>query len=352
MQQRRFDDARQRLDEYLAKAPDDLQALRAKTWVLAILKSYPAAMLAADQLSAQLAAPAAATAPDRTEHDELIAFLGRLTGYLGGPAADAVNQEERKALEKKLLARLADSPKLVFEEARDGVLSKYIEITDHSLEARERAAAAAVAEKERTLAELQADREKIADRAKELDDRKSKVRDAFNEELAEVAKQDQPLVRELSNLNGRAKSLNGTLLLYAAEIDRLLRLAASEKSNAGKQQYQFQADQLALLATQVSADLAGVNRMIQGVQNQRASLAQRQSQAQANAASQVDRIERELESLVKRDRRNDGLEKRAARPVSASTAKTRSLSAQATALSTYDAFPLEAAKAALLESLR
>src|SRR5262245_53904852 len=30
MQQRRFEDARQRIEEHLAKAPDDLQALRAK----------------------------------------------------------------------------------------------------------------------------------------------------------------------------------------------------------------------------------------------------------------------------------------------------------------------------------
>src|SRR5262245_24994038 len=33
MQQRRFDEALKRLDEHLAKQPDDLAALRAKTWV-------------------------------------------------------------------------------------------------------------------------------------------------------------------------------------------------------------------------------------------------------------------------------------------------------------------------------
>lgn len=352
MQQRRFEEARQRLDEYLAGSPADLKAQRAKTWVLAVLKNYPAAMLAADKLSAQVAASPAGDELNRVAQDELIAFLGRLVGYWGGPAADAVNQDERKALEKKLLDRLDESRKLVFEDARNGVLSKYIEITDDSIEARQRAAAAAVADKEKTLAELQADREKIAARSKELEDRKGKVRDAFNEELAEIAKQDQPLVQELTRLNSRASSLDGTLFVYQSEIDRLQRQAASEKSNALKQQYLFQADQVALLAAQVSSDLLATNRLLQGVQNQRGALAQRQAQAQSDSANQIDKIERELESLAKRERRNDGLEKRAARPVSASTGKTRSLSAQAMALSTYDAFPLEAAKAELLEALR
>ena len=67
---------------------------------------------------------------------------------------------------------------------------------------------------------------------------------------------------------------------------------------------------------------------------------------------QIERIEHELAELTKRERRNDSLEKRASRPVVPTTGKVRALSAQATALSTYDAFPLEAAKARLLESLK
>ena len=40
MQQRRFDEAHKRIDEHLAKEPDDLAALRAKTWVQTVLKNY------------------------------------------------------------------------------------------------------------------------------------------------------------------------------------------------------------------------------------------------------------------------------------------------------------------------
>ena len=56
------------------------------------------------------------------EHKELVAFLGRLIGFFGGPVADQINQVDRKALEKKWLERLDESTKVVFEDARNGVL--------------------------------------------------------------------------------------------------------------------------------------------------------------------------------------------------------------------------------------
>ena len=350
--QHRYEDALKRLNEQLARSPGDLEALRAKAMVLTILKSYPAAMLAADQLSAAAAAEPRESASANPSQRDSIAFLGRLVGFLGGPVSEAVNQDERMALEKKLLARLDEAGVIVFEDARNGVLDKFIEMSDNQADARERAVADATADKEKTLTDVQAEREKIAARNKELADRKSKIRDQFQEELDDIAKKDQPLVQDLARLNARSNSLNGTLFAYEGEINRLQQLANSEKSNARKQQLLNQANQLAIAAAQINADLIGTNTLLQGVQNQRVALANRQAQAQASAQSQVNRIDKELEGLGKRDRRNEGIGKRTARPVSASTGKVRSLSAQATAFTTYEAFPLEAAKVRLLEALR
>jgi hypothetical protein len=352
MQQRRYEEARKRLEEHLALAPDDLTALRAKTWILAVQKNYSAAMHSADKLSELVAAMPLQSDSDRAAQDESIGFLGRLLGFFGGPAAEAINQEERKALERKLLDRLDETRKAVFEDARNGVLSKFISMTDDSADAHEKAIAAAAADKKKTLAELQSDREQTAARSKELDSRKNKARDELRDELDQIARQDQPLVQDLARLGARANVLNADLAAYSVSIGRLQQLAAAEKDPVRKQQYLLEADQVSLLAAQADANLIGVNRLAQGVQAQRAALAARQQQAQNNASSQVKRIDNELGDLAKRDKRNDGLEKRAVRPVSGTTSKVRSISAQATALSTYDTFPLEPAKARLLESLQ
>ena len=314
MQQRRYDDARKRLDEHLAQEPDDLEALRAKTWILAVQRNFPAAMHGIDKLSELIAKNPPQSDIERTIHDETVGFLGRLLGYFGGPAAEAINQEERKVLERKLLERLDSAGKTAFEDARNGVLSKFITMTDDSADAQEKAVAAATAEKQKTLAELQSDREQAAARSKELDSRKNKAQDEFRDELDQIAKQDQPLVQDLARLNARASVLNTDLAAYSVSIGRLQQLASGEKDPARRQQYLLEADQLSLLAARIDADLIGINRLAQGVQGQRAALAARQAQAKANAASQVQRIDRELTDLAKRDKRNDGIEKRAVPP--------------------------------------
>jgi hypothetical protein len=285
-------------------------------------------------------------------HDESIGFLGRLVGYFGGPVADAVNQDDRKVLEKRLFERLPETQRTAFEDARNGVLAKFIEMTDDSAEARERAAAAAKADRDKTLADIEADKEKLQARADELEERRKKLNSELKDELGEIDKQEQPLVQQQAQLVTRAGALNSDLLGFSTQIATLQQLAAQEQNQGLKQQYLNQINSLALVAGRVEADLLGVNRLLRSVQQQRGSLQVRRNQAQANTVGQIDRLDRELADIDRRGRRNDGLEKRATRSTSASTGEVRALSAQATALSTYDVFPLEAAKARLLESLR
>jgi len=225
-------------------------------------------------------------------------------------------------------------------------------MTDESSDARDKAVAAAAAEKKDTLAEVGADRAQAAARSKELDERRKKLQSEFRDQLDQIAKDDRPLVQQLAQLNARATIVNRDLALYQAEINQLQRLAQAEKDPNRRQQLLFEADRIAVIATRVDGDLLATNALARGVQNQRTLLAAKQTALQSDMATQTDRIDGELNDLTKRERRNEGLEKRLSRPTVGSASKVRALSAQATALSTYDQFPLEAAKAKLLESLR
>jgi hypothetical protein len=352
MQQRRYDDALKRIDEYLTLRPDDIQALRAKTWIQTVLKNYPAAILSADKLSKLVAAHPPTTDEERTAHDDAIGFLGRLYGYFGGPVSDAINQDERRVIEKKLIERLDSSKRPIFEDARNGVLAKYIEMSDESAGARDKANAAARAEKEKTLAELQTDKDKTDARIKELEERKNKLNNEFKTEIDDINKQEQPIIQQQTVLASRANVLSNDLIGFESQVASLQQLASQEKNIVRQQQFLNQASALGLTCARIEANLLAANRLLANAQRQRAGLQAKRVQAQSNTASQVERIDREMADLEKRDRRNDVLEKRASRPTSVATSKLRALSAQATALSTYDAFPLEAVKAKLMESLK
>ena len=352
MQQRRYDDAYKRANEILTKDPTDITALRARVWLTTILKNYPNALLTTDKLSEQVAAMPVTNDEQRLAQEDLIAFLGRIYGFLGGPAAESVNQDQRKMYEKLVFARLDETRKLLFEEARDGVLQKYIEMTDSTLDERDKAVEVAEAAKQKTLQELEEEKAQIAQRAKELDESRAKLQSELRDELAEIGKQDGPLVQELARLQARAGSLRRDLFNYEADINRLLAAAAAEKDPNRRFQLQSEADRLSQFAGRIEADLFGVNRQAAAVQSQRAALAARQQKAQSAAATQVQRIDKELADLGRRGKRNDGIEKRASRATTVSTSRVRSLSAQATALGTYDQFPLELTKDRLLETLR
>jgi len=352
MQQRRFEEALKRLDEYLAKSPKDLDALRAKTWVQTVLKNYPLAFLTAERLSSQLTTNRPTTEEGVEEHEEAVAFLGRLIGFWGGPAADAVNQEERKSLEKKWIERLDESTRTIFEDARNGVLARYIEMTDESASTKDRAQVTAKAEKDRSLAELQIENDRLEAKAKELEERRTKLNSDFKAEMDDINRQDQPLVQQQTQLGSRASLLNADLLTYSSQITTLQQLAANEKNGTRQQQIFAEINSLSVLVARIDADLLGINRLLRNLQVQRAALQTRRAQAQSSTAAQIDRADRELAEIEKRERRNEGLEKRANRPATVTTSKLRSLAAQASALSTYDSFPLEAAKAKLLDSLR
>src|SRR5262245_9802441 len=193
LQQRRYDDADRRSDELLERDPTNLTGRRAKVWMAVVLKDYSAALIATDKLSQQLANDAPRADDEQRIHDELHAFLGRIYGYLGGPVAENVNQDERKELERKIIERITEPRRARFEEARDGVVARFLELTGDKDDERKRVLDEAAAARDKTLKELETEKEAIAGRAKELDGRKDKVQSDLRDELAEIAKDDQPL---------------------------------------------------------------------------------------------------------------------------------------------------------------
>jgi hypothetical protein len=352
LQQRRYDEALKRADALIAKDATDTTALRAKVWMATLLKNYEAAMLAAEELSQQLAAAPPLNEAEQAVQDDLFKFLGRIYGFLGGPIADDINQEARKTAEKAILARIPPTRQALFEEARDGVVAKFLEMTGAKDDERLKAIAASDATKDKTLKEIEDERQKISDRSQELDDRRTQLQSELRDELSEIAKEDRPLVQDLARLEARAGSLSRDLFSYDTEIGRLQAQADREENENVRRQLLREADRLAFTASRVQSDLVAVNRQADAINAQRAGLQARQQKAQSSVADQVRSIDQERSGLAKRDKRNDAIEKRAARPATGVTSKGLALAAQATALSTYDQFPLEAAKARLLESLK
>jgi hypothetical protein len=352
LQQRRYDVVAKQLDLLLEHDPADLEAWRAKVWLATLLKNFPEALLAADKLGQNLPEEAEVTTEAEIAAREYIAFLGRIFGYISGPMVDAANQEPRKIAEKRLLARLSPARQDEFRRARDGVLQRFIEMSDEKQDHQEQVKVAAEAEKERVLAGVEATREANAHRLEELKEQRDKLRSELKAELDEIAKADQPLVGQLAQLSAQSAAGNRTLFNLNNEIALLQNQLSREKDPNLRAILLSQLDGVNFQVARVQGNLNGINRLAVGVTAQRRILFQRQQQANANYGGQLSGLDKEYQDLEKKEKRADADERRAGRPISTTTGKSLALSATATALSTYDQFPLEAAKARLLETLK
>jgi hypothetical protein len=208
IQQRRYEDASKRVDQWLSKDADNLLALRARVWLSVILKNYPAAMLSAEKLADKLS-PSEELSPGKEDpSEELVTFLGRIYGFLGGPGAGSANQEDRKSSEKRIVAILGDRREALFADARDGVLQQHLELADTKTEQRDKARDAEAVERDKSLAEIATERERMAKRANEIKGERDRLQSEMRSELDQLQKQDRPLAMQYTRLDAQAAGVN------------------------------------------------------------------------------------------------------------------------------------------------
>jgi hypothetical protein len=352
IKQRRYVEAAKLIDEILARDEGNLPAWRAKIWLQAVLKKYDGVMVSADKLSQLLPEDDAKTAEEEALIRPYVAFLGRIYGFLGGPAQSAVRIDGRKESERVVTARLTENRLNVFAEARDGVLQKFVELTDAKENFKDKAKEQADADREKTLAEVAELRDVNKERVKELEARVDKHKKEYEGEASAIRRADAPLQSELNRLSSRATTLNTQLFSIDSQIASLQAQLSSTKDPNIRAILIADIDRLSIIEGSTQAELLGLNRQAAGVQQQRSALAVRQQRADADLADKLGRVDDELASIAKKEKRADIAEKRATKATPMTPQSALSLSAQAAALITYDPFPLEQEKSRLLESLR
>ena len=351
IKQRRYAEATKLIDEVLARDKADISAWRAKVWLLTVLKKYDGAMVAANELAKQLPKDEAKTG-EEDPHRHFVSFLGRIYGFLGGPAQASVSIDGRKDSEKTVTSRLSESRQVAFEEARDAVLQKFVEFSDAKESVKDKAKEQADADREKTLAEIAEQRDGNKEKVKELEAKIDKFKSDHGKEIEAIRKADAPLQSRLTSLSNQATSLNSQLVSLDSQIVIVQTQLAATRDQNTRNFLSLELNRLGVLEATTQNELFNVNRQAAGVQQQRSDLAVRQQRADATLASKIEQVDDELNAIAKKEKRADIAEKRASKAGPATPQSALSLSAQAAALITYDPFPLEQEKHRLLSTLK
>lgn len=349
MKQRRYDEALQQLDRVLKADSTHWAARENKVRLLMLTRSYAAALVEINRLSQTLAdAPQDQVPPER--HEETLRFVGRMFGFLEGPAGRDVTPPARQRVDRDVSRRLSEQEQAWVEEAREGVLARYAAMTGESERGREAALATAERQREEDRRDLEERRAEQKDRRAELAEHREKLRQEVRDLEAAFAKEERPLLDRLAALERQAAVPRRELSLLLTDIDRLRVLAAETHDPIERDRLLFRAQQLDLVAARYDADLALLERQAAAVNTERAALKNRFGREIAVAGRSVQAVDRELDALQRGEKRNAIDERRLERPLTSGTRRVRAIEAEAAAFTTYEALPLEEERRRVLDA--
>jgi hypothetical protein len=347
----KYDVAKRLLDEALIADKGNTAMRRTKIWVLMVTRDYPAAIVELETLSKLLRDDQAI---DRAKPDSapVIEFMGRMFGFLDGPARSAVTESVRADYRKRILSDFSTAERMAFDAAYDAVLRRFAELDLDRQQTRSDAKADEQKKQERARQELERERTRVGQEKSTLEQRASSSSAEFERRLADVDNQLRPLVVRQSRLEAQGSAITREMAGLQAEIARLLDLADNDDDPVDAARLRAEARRLAAALGRYDVDLRAVNSELAGLAAQRATLAGQRRSVIAGQQAETDRIDRRATELRNTERRITTDEKKANQPVGGNTGAVASLAAKSKAFTTYDAFPFEEERARLLQSFR
>ena len=348
---RKYDDAKKLLEEAIRLDEKYLAARKASIWVEMLLKRYEAALVEIEQLAAFLPTEAADRAAD-TADVALAQFIGRLFGFLEGPAKTSVKEDVAAAVKARVLARISPAMRRELAAGGQRVADQFAELYLTREQTKEDAQAAEAKSQQREANRLAEDRKDVAEDKAALTDQVAKTREELDRLLSDLEKKLEPLDREYSRLSARAATVRDRILDYDREIGRYVALLDVTDEPAIRLRYQIEIDRLDAIQARYVADYRVLERQAAAVGAQRGAILSQRDATLARYNAEAKRLGKEGVKLRRDEQRIARDEQRNERPPSGNTPKVRLLSRKAFAFTTYEPFPLEQAKAELLKAVK
>ena len=347
---RKYDEAAKLLHEIVSRAPEHLPARRALIWISMLKKNYAGALAQMESLAGEF--PEHDLAADHEEpFRDSAAFLGRLIGYLEGPAASSVAEHIREDYRRNITDRLSTGRRQVFDDGVQQVLDRFAEMDLVRDQTRDDAKVEQEEIRQRELKLLSDQKEDIEKQQESLDKAANRLEQEFSQRVGQVNRQLQPINASLSRLQNRAAALNRQLASLRSEIFHLYSLAEQSPDSPGSEGLRSSARLLERSTFGLELDLSGVVAESNRVAGHRdLLLSERQGIINQRRAA-VDKLSDRRSELRKRANRVAAEQRKAARPVSGNTTAVLALGSRAEAFTTYEPFPFQQEKQRVLNSL-
>ena len=330
------------MDDSLSASPDQPNVLRSKIWFLLLQKEAPQALASMERLARLVAeTPPESTDLTSAQRLDLARFLGRMYGYLEGPAANMTSPLAVGNSERKVTEQLDPEQLEAFRDAKQALLLVYDEFVGEREQELEESGERADQRREEKLQEIAASREELVLRRAELDAQRGQLQSEMNAALAKLDAEDSRLAPLIAPVQSDLVLFGRELGEVIIEIARLQSRYDEEENPDIRRQIYYRIIRLESIARAYEYDIVRGEQQLAILLTQRNDLQTRRQQTQVRFGRQLQGVESGLADLKKQERRLDVERERLDKGTVDISRRARSLSARAGALLTYEPFPFE-----------
>jgi len=352
LRHRKYDEARTLLESAIVKDRTNLPAWRALVWLNMFTKKYEASLERAGAL-AKLYPETKARAEMEEPLRNSARWMGQLVGFLEGPAEAAVSTETLASRKKAISEELTGQWREAFNAGRQDVLDQYFQRREELASVRKQALAEETKQKADEVKSIEQDRARIARESSELKTQADAAKSEADSKVSEIDRYLEPVVRRGRDIEARASPI----LRNIRELRRRISRAEADERNARddrdrRDRARREADRLRNDLRREQARLRPMEIELRRVQGEAAKLASQRVAVVGRYQATVRTIGLQQKKLDHTAKLLDKKERIVKQPATGRTPRAGDLERRLVALSTYRTFPLDAARAALLESLR
>lgn len=339
--QHRYADALPLVERYLARYPNDEDAIRVKLWVRLQTRRYGSALDDAVDLSRRIAEHQAATVERQTIPAQ---FLGTVLGYLELVRPEAVDESVRKNAKSEILEALSAQYLDAFDQGRQSVADRLTALKDDQLAKQQRTAQRLAVRREALSTAQEDDRQTIAFNQDKMESSTAELHDTqrklkvLRHQLATLAQDRAQVTAQIIAVQTQLTQLSAEWTNDETQRDAARRFGVIPESMDLTEYAQF---------VTLSTTLFSLNRQALRLDQRIAAMQSEANQLGAtfNRAAQATA---ESQAAIKKAGRRAKVLQGQARRLDKQKPKSRGLTAEMKRLSTYLPFPFEEEKRRVL----
>ena len=351
MQHRRYKDALSSARKLQRLDPDELDGAVLHIWLETLSNNYEEALVAIKSLGPKLTG---ANNADKASLDWSLKRLGRLVGYMQGPAFDKVNADLVNDAIAVSTKGLTPEQLNIFNRNREEVLQKYETLLAQNRQFADNAQRKAEAENASQTQDLNAQNQRLEDRAQQLEPRIDQLRNEGIQKLEQIRTEARPLQQQLASLSNQIDSANFNLDSLYLNLALLNQNRRSANRRGGLVYVDPVFSSPSLISIEIQNRLYEIDRLRYRYRIVADQLAEIESEAyriQNEYGAAVGDVNSQLNSLDREKRRNDRQLTKLAKGPKVAKGKLGSLRNRTGALKTYDPISLEVYRQTFLQKL-